>query len=40
MSNEHKQSYRRKNPIDERADGSNITDLDLIGIKPGLSVQQ
>jgi hypothetical protein len=40
MSSGRKQSYQKKSPIDEKADGSNLTDLDLIGIKPGLSVQQ
>jgi len=40
MSSGRKQSYQRKGPIIETTDSSRLTDLDLIGIKPGLRTQQ
>jgi len=40
MNGEHKQFYQRKSPFNEGTDSSWLTDLDLIGIKPGLSAQK
>jgi len=40
MSSGRKQSYQRKGPLIETTDSFRLTDLDLIGIKPGLRTQQ